>query len=148
MTRRFHGIRWLKQVNPSIVYIILLGIIVFPPVLESPELIQAKQEHSFSFSLADDNCVSVECVKEKMQTFCEKDSPERPVFINCYLILRCLDFSEMTQTTCASGGDSYTSQSLRLTWVVLEGCTTQECIMKCRLEPLPAPPECVRSVLL
>jgi hypothetical protein len=63
----------MKQVNPSIVYIILLGITVFPPVLESPKLIQAKQEHSFSFSLADDNCVSVEYVKEKMQTFCEKD---------------------------------------------------------------------------
>ena len=56
--------------------------------------------------------------------------------------------AEMTQTTCASDHDSYTSQSLRLTWVVLEGCTTQECIKKCQLEPLPAPPECARMVLL
>lgn len=32
--------------------------------------------------------------------------------------------------------------------VVLDGCTTAECIKKCELEPLPAPPECARMVLL
>jgi hypothetical protein len=32
--------------------------------IESPELIHAKQEHSFSFSLADDSCVSIECIRE------------------------------------------------------------------------------------
>ncbi len=47
---------------------------------------------------------------------------------------------------CRDGG--LTKEDCIRTWIVLEGCTTQECIMKCRLEPLPAPPECARGVLL
>ena len=114
----------------------------------SPELIQAKQEHSFS--LTGDDCVSVDCVKEKIRNVCEEDhtTTDRPLFLNCYGILKCLDINEELQTYCASGGDSRTPQSLRLTWVVLEGCTTEECIEKCAVAPLPAPPECARMVLL
>jgi hypothetical protein len=148
MTLRFHGISWLNQVNPSIVYIILLGITVFLPILESPDLIQAKL--GYSFSLSGDHCVSIDCVKEKVRYMCKEDyiTTDRPAFLNCYGILKCLDINEELQTYCASGSDSHTPQSLRLIWVVLRPCTTEECIQYCMFAPLPAPPECARMVLL
>ena len=87
MTLRFHGTSWLIQVNPSIVYLILFGTMVFAPLAESPELIQAKLGHSFS--LSGDNCVSIDCVKEKIRDICKEDytTTDRPLFLNCMFIL-------------------------------------------------------------
>jgi hypothetical protein len=149
--------------------------------IESPELIQTKQEHSFS--LTGDNCVSVDCVKVKIRYLCE--TGQQPRWIDCIVIQHCLDLEKQQSMYCAGGllssnrdlvkvkSSSNTSKTescnsydfgnkthirdfLDRSWcysysqqlVVLNGCTTVECIKKCELEPLPAPPECARMVLL
>lgn len=150
--------------------------------IESPELIQAKQEHSFY--LTGDNCVSVDCVKEKIRYLCE--TGQQPRWIDCIVIQHCLDLEKQQSMYCAGGLLSSNSDLVKAgfsnnnsktescnafdnfgnktnlhdlldrNWcynysqqpVVLNGCTTIECIKKCELEPLPAPPECARMVLL
>ena len=83
------------------VAIIILKLPSF--VFASIGSVQAEHEHSFYFSLQPDNCVSIDCVKEKIRLSCDKEPVERPVYIYCYNILRCLELSEQITMFCAGG---------------------------------------------